>query len=180
MSQVDRDTFRIDTPEQAAWVMRKYRRLAQRMEGNKRLAEAEHARIDAWLERVNMSLEGQMDFFEGHLQSYAMQERASGRKSVDLPDGTIKTRQSGARIAYDKDTFVQWALEMDRHDLLRTTYAPDAKAVDAAIVVDNGKVIDPTTGEVIPGTEVTPERVTVSIVPDMDAQDLDDEEDTDE
>lgn len=180
MSEVTPDGFRIETPEQATWAMRKYRRLAQRFEGNKRLAEAEHARIDAWLERVNSTIAGQAEFFEGHLRAYAMQERTAGRKSVDLPDGVIKTRTSSEKINVDKNTFVQWALETDRQDLLRTTYAPDMHAITTTVVIDQGKVIDPTTGEVVPGTDVTPERITVSITPDLEAVDLEDEEDNDE
>lgn len=174
------DEFTIDTPEKAAWAMRKYRRLAQQQEENRRLAAIERERITAWLDRVNITLEGEAEFFERHLVAYAHQQRAEGRKTVDLPDGTIKTRSTKAGVALDRSTFVQWALENDRHDLLRTTYAPNMDAIKSSTVADGGKILDPATGEIIQGAEPTPESVSVTIDPDLDAVDLPDAEDDDE
>lgn len=171
------DDFVIDSPEKAAWAMRKYRRAAQRVEENKRLAEAEHARIDAWLERVNLTLEGEMDFFDGHLHGYAMQQRADGRKSVDLPDGVIKTRTKPERVVLDKSAFVQWALETDNADMLRKSYAPDMDAINDLIVVDGGKAVISATGEVLPHAEITPQTVSVTITPDLTATDLEEDDD---
>jgi len=171
------DEFTIDTPDKAAWAMRQYRRMAQRMEENKRLAQAEHDRIAAWLERVNTTLEGEMDFFDRHLVAYGIQQRAEGRKSVDLPDGTIKTRKTPASVTVDKSTFIQWALETDRQDLLRTTYAPDMDAIKSSTVTDGGKILDPATGEIVQGVAPTPESVSVTISPDLDAVDLEGDDD---
>ncbi len=171
MSEV-RDDFQIDTPARAAWAMRKYRRLAQRAQENERLAQAERDRIDLWLERVNASLSSDAEFFARHLEAYGMMQRAQGRKSVDLPDGVIKTRSQAATVAVDKSTFVQWALEAKRDDLLRVSYAPDVDAIKSTTVVDGGSVVDVISGEVLPGVQPTPERVSVSIAPDLDAIDL--------
>lgn len=177
MLQVDKDTYRVETPEQAAWAMRKYRSLAQKAAQHEALAEAEKRRIDQWLDRVLESIHGNMEFFGRHLEAYAMQERKAGRKSVDLPDGAIKTRTKHAGIQPDKSTFVQWALEHDRQDLLRTSYAPDMDAITSTVVIDGGSVLDPTTGEVIPGLAPTPESVSIKITPDMTAVDLEEDED---
>lgn len=171
------DEFTIDTPEKAAWAMRKYRQLAQRAGQNEDLAAAERHRIDAWLERVNQPIHAKGEFYAGHLQAYAITQRADGRKSVDLPDGVIKTRETRERVAVDKSTFVQWALEAERTDLLRTTYAPDMDVVNDTVVIDGGKVINPDTGEVIPGAEVQPARVSVTITPDLTAADLEEDDD---
>ena len=166
------DGFRVDTPEKAAWAMRKYRALAQKRERNIELANAEKIRIEHWLERVNERIEGEMEFFGGHLEGFARSERAQGRKSVDLPDGKIQTRATGPGIALDKSTFVQWALEHEKTDLLRTTYAPDMDAIKDFTIIDGVRVIDKETGEVIEGAEGTPENVSVKITPDLDAIDL--------
>lgn len=172
MPEVMKEGFRIDTPEQAAWAMRKYRALAQKAKRNSDLAAAEHARIDAWLQRVNATVETEMEFFAAHLEGYAHKERAQGRKSVQLPDGTISTRSQKASITVDKSTFIQWALEAKREDLLRVSYAPDLETIKTTTVVDGGSVIDVASGEILPGVEPSPERVTVSIAPDLDAIDL--------
>ena len=110
-----------------------------------------------------------------------MSQRAQGRKSIDLPDGVVKTRSQSATVAVDKSTFVQWALEAKRDDLLRVSYAPDVDAIKSTTVVDGGHVVDVASGEVLPGVQPVPERVSVSIAPDLDAIDLEGmEDDTDE
>ena len=45
-------------------------------------------------------------------------------------------------------------------------------AIKSTTVIDQGNVIDVATGEIIPGAEPSPERVTVSIAPDLEAIDL--------
>jgi hypothetical protein len=174
------DELKIDTPEKAAWAMRKYRGLAQRRAQYEALAEAERRRIDEWLERVVEPLEGRLEFYGGHLQAWAMQERSRGRKSVDLPDGKIATRQSTPTVDVDKIRFVEWAQEADRLDLLRASYSPDMAAIKGAVVVNGADVLDPITGEVIPGLQPVPARVTVKIEPDLNAIDLEGIEENDD
>lgn len=175
--EVTEEGFRIETPEQASWAMRKYAALAQKGRRYAELAEAEHARIDAWHQRVSAPLHSEMEFFAGHLEAYARSERAQGRKSVQLPYGSIATRSQKASVTVDKSTFVQWALEAKREDLLRVSYAPDLDTIKSTTVVDGGSVIDVASGEILPGVEPTPERVTVSIAPDLDAIDLEGQDD---
>lgn len=174
------DGFKITTPEQAAWAMRKYRQLAQKYQRNQEMAEAEQRRISDWLDRVNAPVSSKLEFFEGHLKAYALAERARGAKSLDFPDGTIKTRQSAPTFDVDKATFLEWAQENKRDDVMRTTVAPDMAGIKTALVADGAKVIDPLSGEVVPGILPVPEQVTTRFEPDMDALDLDDEGDDDD
>lgn len=171
---MNEDGFRVDTPEQAAWAMRKYRRLAQKRAQHVALANAERDRIAAWEQRVTASVDSQMEFFAGHLEGYAMKERAKGAKSLEFPDGAIKTRQSGAAFEIDKARFIEWAEDAKRDDLLRVTLAPDMTAIKGSVVVDNGQVLDPASGEIIPGLLPIPDRVSVKIEPDLSAIDLED------
>lgn len=164
--------FRVDTPEKAAWAMRKYRQIIQRANTNSDLAASEMNRIDEWVSRVNAPLMAEAEFFAAHLESYAVGQRAQGRKSIDLPDGAIKTRHQAPGVIVDKSTFVQWALEAKRDDLLRVSYAPNMDAIKSTTVIDAGNVVDVATGEVIPGTQPQPEKVIVSIAPDLGAIDL--------
>jgi hypothetical protein len=168
------DGFRVDTPEQASWAMRKYRALAQKRARQIDLAEAERVRISAWQDRVVGSVESQMEFFAQHLEAYAMRERSRGSKTLEFPDGVIKTRQTGTSYEIDKARFCEWAEESKRDDLLRHTVAPDMTAIKASVVVDRGQVIDPASGEIIPGLAPIPDRVSVKIEPDLTAVDLDD------
>jgi hypothetical protein len=167
------DGFRVDTPEQAAWAMRKYRGLAQKRERHISLADKERARIDAWEQRVVSMVDSQLEFYAAHLEGYAMRERARGAKSLEFPDGAIKTRQAGPSFEVDRGVFIEWANEAKRDDLLRVSYAPDMTAIKASVIVDSGTVLDPASGEVIPGLAPIPERVSVKIEPDLTAVDLD-------
>ena len=164
--------FRIDTDEKAAWAMRKYRQLAQKAQRHEVLASSERSRIDDWLVRVNSTISGEMEFFANHLEAYAIGQRMAGQKSVELPDGCLKTRSHSAGVTVDKSTFVQWAVEAKREDLLRVTYSPNMDAIKSTTVVDHGNVIDVASGEILAGVEPTLEKINVSIVPDLDAIDL--------
>jgi len=164
--------FRIDSPEKASVVMRKYRKLAQRKARNERLAQSEHDRIDRWLSGLSASVDSQMEFLEAHLSAYAIGERANGIKSVPLPDGTIRTKQVGVTFDVDKAVFLDWAQTEKRDDLMRVTYAPDMPAIKNSVIADGSQAIDPLSGEVIPGLQPVPERLSVTIVPDLEAIDL--------
>jgi hypothetical protein len=118
-----------------------------------------------------------MEFYGGYLQAYAMGERLQGRKSVDLPDGKVATRQTAPSVEVDKIRFVEWAQESIRLDMLRVTYAPDMTMIKGSVVVNGVDVIDPITGEIIPGLSPVPERVSVKIEPDLNAIDLEGIED---
>lgn len=166
------EDFRVETAEQAAWAMRKYRVLAQRMAQHEALAAAERTRIDAWLLRVNAAVDTQMEWFQQHLEAYAFAQRAKGIKSVELPDGALKTRSTSPTFEVDKAVFVEWAQEAKRDDVLRVRLEPDMAAIKSAFIPDAGAAVDPVSGEVVPGLYPVPERVSVKIEADMDAIDL--------
>lgn len=172
--------FRVDSAEKAAVVMRKYRKLAQKKEQNNRLAELEHNRIDRWVTGVNASVEAQMEFLEGHLSAYAISQRAAGVKSVALPDGSIKTRQSGVTFEVDASVFLEWAQDAKRDDLVRVSHSPNMAAIKSSVIANGADAIDPASGEIVPGLQPVPERVTVKIEPDLEAMDLDGFEDEEE
>jgi hypothetical protein len=176
MSEVE-EGFRIDSFEKAAWAMRKYRALAQRLEQNRAMAQREHDRINAWLDRVQAPVCSQLEFYEQHLSAWALGERRQGRKSVDFPDGTIKTRTVAASFEVDKTVFVEWAEESKRDDLLRVSLSPNMTAIKSSFVVDSGTAVDPATGEKVPGLYPVPENVSIKFEPDMEACDLEGEED---
>lgn len=173
------EPFVVDSIEKAAWAMRKYREAAQRKERNVALAQAEHERIDTWLESANRKHSDAMDFFAGHLEGFARAERLEGRKSVSLPDGTVKSRAKKPGLDIDKDTFTVWAQET-HPDWLRVSYAPDVTAIREGLAIAGASAVDPDTGEAVPGITVTPESVSYSIVPDMAAGDLGEDDDVDE
>lgn len=173
------EPFKVDSIEKAAWAMRKYRQAAQRKERNIELATAEHDRIQTWLESANKKHEDAMAFFAGHLEAFARAERLEGRKSVSVPDGVVKSRAKGVSFDVDKESFVKWALE-ENPELLRVSYAPDMTMMKESLEVVGPNVVDPRTGEAVPGISVIPESVSFTIAPDLDAADLGEDDDADE
>ena len=174
------DEFRVDTLDKAVAVMRKYRSIAQAMARNEAVAQAEHDRIGSWLERTNAPLAGRLEFYEAHLSAFAMKARAEGQKSVSLPDGELKTRTVPPTFEVDRSIFLEWARENKRDDVMRVAYSPDLSGIKGAFLHDSGAAIDPVSGEVVPGLIPIPERVTVTVMPDLTATDLEfDEEEED-
>jgi len=180
MSDIQDEGFRIDSPEKASWAMRKYRALAQKRAGYVALAESEKERIAAWEQRVTASVDSQLEFYSSHLEAYAMQQRTRGIKSLEFPDGAIKTRQTGPTFEVDKSTFLRWAEDNKMEGLIRYSMTPDLTAIKTHIVPDGGSAILTETGEVVPGLLPVPERVAVRIEPDMHAIDLEAMEDEDD
>lgn len=164
--------FKVESLEQAAHVMRRYRRLAQKRAQYEALAAAERERIESWLVRVTASVDTQLEFYEAHLSGFAMRERLAGTKTLEFPDGVVKTRVNAPGVEVDRAVFVEWAQDAKRDDLLRVSVSPDMAALKASVIVEEERVIDPLSGEVIPGVTPVSERVSVSISPDLQAIDL--------
>lgn len=115
--------FRIEDDSSANWAMRKYAALVQKIRENERIANAELERIAKWLEAENSKLASDASFFEEHLKDYGRRQRnEKDRKSIKLPYGAIKSRQTQPRIEVDEAVFIPWAQQNQRDDLL--SYAP--------------------------------------------------------
>jgi hypothetical protein len=178
MSEFDvTDDFKVDTLDKAAWVMRKYSALARRVAANDALAEAEHRRIQTWQENANAPLLSRMEWWEEHLKAYAFRLRAEGQKSLSLPYGEVKTRQTTPTFEVDKAVFVEWAQEQKREDLLRISVAPDLSKIKGSLVPDGQAAVDPASGEIVPGLIPVPESISITITPDLTASDFGDDDD---
>jgi len=170
--------FRIDTPEKAAWALGKYAGLHQRRDQNNDLAAREHERVRLWQEQANASIGCQMEFYEAHLEVFAMKQRIAGVKTFDSPSGKIKSRATSQTIEVDnKDAVIEWAQVNNRDDLLRFSVSLNLPNVKSSFVTADQQVIDPSTGEAIPGLSPVAERISFSIEPNLDMADLGDLED---
>lgn len=111
--------FRVENDSQATWAIKKLRERVLKIRENERIAKEQLDAVADWLKDVNESLAREASYFEGLLTDYQRREREN-RKSIKLPWGTIKSRQS-SRVEVD-DEFIEWALQEGRDDLL--SYAP--------------------------------------------------------
>lgn len=114
-----KEAFRVNDDSSATWAMRKLKSLADQIRTNDEIYNKELERLTAWLTAVNTPLSRSAEFFEAHLIDYARRQREEqDRKSVSTPYGTVKSRVTPTRVQVDEPTFVAWAHDQCRDDLL--------------------------------------------------------------
>ena len=149
----DLDETAPDSMEAADWQVRKLARLRRLMAENEAIANAEIQRIKVWLADENAKLERQAGFYEGNLELFhqALLEKDPKRKSIALPAGTLKARKHPDRLdVVDVDEFTAWALE-ERPEFVRIKHEPNKTEMKRLLGVDGERVVDPTSGEPVPG-----------------------------
>jgi hypothetical protein len=165
-----REAFVIDDDQKAAWAMRKLRSLRAKQKVNEEIAAEEIARVNAWLESVNKTIENDAEYFVAHLSGYGHRVRLNpddSRKSVMLPHGKISTRQSSRKWSVDSDIFLAWA-RASAPDLIRVKEEPaltKIKEAYADLVVQNASVLEVITkdGEIVPGLTIEEGNLSISV-----------------
>lgn len=86
--------WQVGSRGEAEWAMRKLAVLRERQRDVRTQAIEWRERIDAWAADEAKRIEPAVEFFEGHLQRYAVEQRAlTGDATVRLPSGEISTRK---------------------------------------------------------------------------------------
>ncbi len=138
--------------------------------------DAELARIDQqyheWLERLYAwhneairPLEERREFFANHLGDYLrrLREADPRTKSLALPSGKVASRVTPARpVVVDEAAVIDWARASD-HDVVKVVESVRLAELRKVVVVDGEKVVDPSTGDVLPGVAVEGERLSVTV-----------------
>lgn len=156
--QEERERFRIETKDQAAWALRKMSRIKAEQDENIQTAQAEIERITSWRDEENGKLERSISFFESLLHEYFMQLREDDPKlkTVKLPHGSLKMRAQQPEFQYDETQLLPWAKEN----------LPDAVVVKVSVSKTPVKKHIKETGEMVPGVTITerPEKFSVEVV----------------
>ncbi len=160
-------TFVINDEAQASWAMRKLAVSQRRINDVKRQASEEHYRIDRWVTHATKSDQSTVDYFTEVLASYVKRVRfEEGRKSLRLPDGTVKSREvkETFKVA-DVDLFLKW---VDESPDLAAKWVRVKREVDIASVKDGvfysgDAVVDSATGETVEGLVHVPGSVSVTV-----------------
>lgn len=154
--QVENEAFEIKDDQQANWALRKIKQYKEQQKENIALAEAEISKIEEWLQAANGEAQGSIDYFQGLLAKYAMKKREEEPdfKSMKLPNGAIRFKKQQPKWKYDEKKLVESLKQAGHDELIRVKEEPNKTAVKKMFVVNDGKVIDPATGEVIEGAEV--------------------------
>lgn len=171
--------FRIDSADVAEWAARKLRKASAESLDIGDQAERERRRIQDWAERERAKVDRDVEYFtalliDWHRGNVALELAEVGEwakvrhKSRALAAGvTVAARQGvDSWSATDPDAFVAWAEGAERHELIKVTKTPrlfEAKKVLHYLPGETSGPVDPQTGEVVPGLEVTRGEVGYSV-----------------
>lgn len=150
------ERFTVTNEQEANWVLRKIKSLEAKKADNIALAEAETAKIEAWLEMVNGQLEQDLEYFKGLLSAYATELRSSDPKfkTLKLPNGKISFRKQQPKWNYDDKALIESLKVLERDDLIRIKEEPDKANIKKTFVIQGDQVIDPETGMIISGITI--------------------------
>lgn len=152
----ERARFRVDGPSTAEWALRKLRQALDAQEQARAVAADEIARIQEWRDREVGVRQRDVDFFQGLLADYhrAVLAENPESKTIRLPAGQLRARKMPDTVdVKDLDALTEWARANERDELLRVKVEAN-KAVIKKLPVSDGRVVDPETGEAIPGVTV--------------------------
>ena len=156
-------TFVINDEDGALWAMRKLAVSQRRIDTITRQAKDESLRIELWVDQAIRSDEVTVLYFTEVLSSYMLRLRAlNGQKSLLLPDGEIKSRETPSRaVVEDLDVFLKWAKDSGHSEFIRLKEEADLNEIKAQGTA-SGEVYTTSDGEVIEGIRHQEGSVTVS------------------
>jgi phage host-nuclease inhibitor protein Gam len=163
-----KESFRIIDDAGAVWAMRKLAVQQEQIQTNYDIADAETARIDQWLKKVNAKPQQSADYFTAILIEYARSQRAeSGRKSIQLPHGVVKSRVTNSKIKVeDVELFIKWAETNSLEDLVRIKKEPAVSDFKTVFEISGDKAVHVATGEIVEGVIIAPESINFSVEPE--------------
>jgi hypothetical protein len=144
-------TFVINDESQALWAMRKLAVSQRRIDTVQRQAKDEIDRVAAWVEQATRADKVTVLYFEEILTSYMLRLRDEGRKSLILPDGEIKSRETPSRaVVGDLGLFLKWCEDSGHMGWVRTKQEADLSLIKG-VALPSGDVYTTSDGEVIEG-----------------------------
>lgn len=164
-----REHFRIDMREKAVWAMRKLAHVRRRQAENKAIGDKEMLRIQAWVDEVNKSLEAGAQWLENLLIDFHRQEleRDPKAKTIRLPHGELSARKTPDDWRIDEALFLTWA-QQNHEAWVRVVPEVNKKALkDEGKANDLGQIVDPESGEIVPGVVVLPGGIKHYVKPDV-------------
>lgn len=148
----------------ATWALRKIAEAEAELRRIKDAADQEIKRVSAWRDRAGRQPQRTADFFRDRLREYlrALIEEgkvkltSKGGGTYKLPAGDLTRRAGSTSVEfYDEEAFIAWALD-NRTELVKIEARKQATKDALLAKEDDGDLIllDPETGEVVPGVHI--------------------------
>lgn len=154
-----RERFRITDDSQANWAVRKIAQARRELAKAEELAEAEIARIKAWLDGQRKDAMRTVSFFEGLLREYYLPRFAADPrlKTVKLPAGKVQVRAQQPEFERDEAALLAWLKVTGRTALVEVKETPRWASLKTLIdVTADGTCFIASTGEVVEGVKAIP------------------------
>lgn len=161
-----RQAWAIDGDNTATWALRKLAAQRDEIDRIDAAADAEILRVKQWAEDAKRQPERAAAFFEAKLIDYRRRLEAENPnlpKTYRLPAGDIAVRAGRSSVKVtDESAFVDWAQDNAPHAL---TYKPKVSGLKGMDRADDGHLVEPETGELVPGVVEVTADPTYSVKP---------------
>lgn len=166
-----REGWSINDDAAAEWALRKLTHLKAAMDADRKLAEAEVERVNAWLAEKQRAYENEASFFENQLKSYHWRRFVADpkAKTIKLPHGRLICRKQQPEYTIDADVLLAYVKE-NHPQLVKVKESTNWSVFKGFIELAEpegitAKCVDITTGEVVEGVVaiIRPERFEVEI-----------------
>lgn len=150
----EKERFAVDTAEKADWALRKLAKIRRQREENRKLAQAEIARIRQWLAAEEERLERDEAYFLSLLADYhrRLLEEDPKAKTVRLPHGVLKMRAQAPEFERDEERLLEWLDARGMGEFVRVKREPDWQRLKPLLApTPGGAVVVADTGEVVEG-----------------------------
>lgn len=166
--QETNNTFAITDDSSANWALRKIKRYKGIKESNNALAQAEIDKIEQWLLTENEKAQSNIDYLQSLLAQYALTKREQDPdfKTLSLPNGKFGFRKRQDKWIYDDDKVVETLEKANLTDFIKVKKVPSRADIKKAFDVNDGKVVNPDTGEIIEGITIEKQEDNFNVVVD--------------
>jgi len=151
-----KEQLTLDSPESACRALRKIQVLKKKAAEIERIADAEINRINEWRAEELRKLNDNIAWFEALLYAYhhLELERDPNRKTIKLPYGTLQIRAQQPVFHRDEETLFNWVAKNKPKYLVPQDPKLDWAGLKSTLKVAGNVLIDPETGEQVPGVTV--------------------------
>jgi phage host-nuclease inhibitor protein Gam len=158
----DKERFKVKDKEQAEWCLRQISRLTKEQEEIEATAKAEIEKITTWQNNQTGTIRKSVSFFEYLLVEYHQQifKENPKSKTIKLPSGSLSARKAQPEYQREKDTMLPW-VEKNRPNFVKKDI--DWAGLKKVLQYEEGRGIDPDTGEVVPGLTVIDRGTSFSV-----------------
>lgn len=156
-ADTEKTRFLIQDDQSADWALSKIKEAENELNKIEHFAETKINNIKHWQARQSETHENSISYFKGLITEYAIKKREENPefKSIKLPSGRFGFRKAQPKWNYDDEKVVNALESNGLTSFVRVKKAPIKADIKKAFAVNNGQVVNPSTGEIVEGITVT-------------------------